>query len=97
MNQPICKIDMTPLVGVALILVIVVNAAVWPFFYVIVNRAGAFLFSLMNIIALAGAIVWGVVLFAERHSPLAWTAMGLMLLGFFLIVAAPRAGAAANG
>ncbi len=68
-----------------------VNIIMWPLFYLIVDKAGAFQFSVMNIVALLGAIIWGIVFFAEQHSIYIWTAMALMLAGFFMTFARRRA------
>lgn len=68
---------------------IIINAIMWPLFYLIVKRAGGFQFSIMNVVALTGAIVWGILLFDEQHSIQVWAAIALMLAGFVMTVARP--------
>ena len=71
----------------ALAVAVIVNTIMWPLFYLIVKRAGGFQFSVMNVVALLGAIIWGILIFDEQHSIYVWTAMGLMVAGFVMTVA----------
>ena len=66
---------------------VAINAIMWPMFYIIVRRAGASLFSVMNIIGVIGGIGWGVLFFDEAHSGYVWGAAVLMLTAFALMVA----------
>ena len=51
----------------------------------VIHRAGAvFASQTAYLITLAG-VLWGMVLFEERHSPYIWAALGLMLLGLVLV------------
>ena len=70
----------------ALAAAVVINAIMWPMFYVIVRRAGASLFSIMNIIGVIGGIGWGILFFDESHSAYVWGAAGLMLAAFVMMV-----------
>ena len=65
---------------------VVINAIMWPMFYVIVRRAGASLFSIMTIIGVVGGIGWGILFFDEVHSAYVWGAAGLMLTAFVMMV-----------
>ena len=75
---------------------VVVNILMWPLFYEIVKRTGAFLMSMINVVGVVAGILWSMVFFAERHSDFIWLAGGLMLIGLGLILArqilAARAG-----
>lgn len=86
-------VDLVGLGPAALFAVIgaaIVNAIMWPLFYLIVNRAGGFQFSVMNIVALVAAITWGVVFFGEQHSYYVWMAIGLMIAGFVMTTMSHR-------
>ena len=65
---------------------VIINAIMWPMFYIIVRRAGASLFSIMNIIGVVGGIGWGILFFDETHSAYVWGAAGLMLAAFVMMV-----------
>ncbi|MEQ8344121.1 MAG: DMT family transporter [Sneathiellaceae bacterium] len=67
-----------------------INAVVWPFFFFLINRTGAVLFSMMNVVGLVFGTLWGILLFADSHSPLVWLSGALMLVGFFLVVLTPQ-------
>ena len=81
----------------ALLGAVVINILMWPLFYTIVKRTGAFLMSMINVVGVVGGIVWSMVFFAEKHSGFIWLAGALMLLGLGLILMRPllaaRAGA----
>ncbi len=68
---------------------VVVNILMWPLFYEIVKRTGAFLMSMINVVGVVAGILWSMVFFAERHSGFIWLAGGLMLIGLGLILARP--------
>ncbi|MDP7642444.1 MAG: DMT family transporter [Alphaproteobacteria bacterium] len=68
---------------------VVVNILMWPLFYEIVKRTGAFLMSMINVVGVVAGILWSMVFFAERHSDFIWLAGGLMLIGLGLILARP--------
>lgn len=74
----------------ALLAAMAINAVIWPFFFYLINRTGAVLFSMMNVIALFFGTIWGILLFADAHSPLVWIAGALMIAGFFLVVFSPQ-------
>ena len=64
-------------------------------FYILIRMTGAFLFSIMNILAVSLGFIWSMVFFSEAHSLFVWIAMALMLSGVLLITLQPgRAGAA---
>lgn len=73
----------------ALLGAVLINVVMWPLFYEIVRRTGAFMFSIMNIIGVLGGFGWGMLFFGERHSAFIWLAGALMLAGLGLIVARP--------
>ncbi|MDP6473381.1 MAG: DMT family transporter [Alphaproteobacteria bacterium] len=68
---------------------VVVNILMWPLFYEIVKRTGAFLMSMINVVGVVAGILWSMVFFGERHSGFIWLAGGLMLIGLGLILARP--------
>lgn len=70
-----------------------INAVIWPFFFFLINRTGAVLFSMINVVGLVFGTLWGILLFDDAQSPLVWLAGALMLVGFFLVVLTPRADA----
>ena len=70
----------------SLVAAVIINAIMWPMFYLIVRRAGASLFSVMNIIGVVGGIGWGILFFDETHSAYVWAAAGLMLAAFVMMV-----------
>ena len=84
----------------SLVAAVIINVIMWPLFYVIVRRAGATLFSIVNIIGVVGGIGWGILFFGETHSTYVWGAAALMLAAFVMMVIgsiqsrehAPRAG-----
>lgn len=76
----------------ALAAAVIINLVMWPLFYILIKMTGAFLFSIMNIVAVVLGFVWSMVFFAEVHSHYVWIAMALMLAGVLLIVLRPRAG-----
>ncbi len=71
----------------ALLGAVVINTLMWPLFYTIVKRAGAFLFSMVNIIGVVAGVVLGVLLLGESHSAYVWIAACLMIAGFLTIIA----------
>lgn len=73
----------------ALLGAVVINVLMWPLFYIIVKRTGAFLMSMINVVGVFGGIVWSMVFFGERHSAFIWLAGGLMLIGLGLILMRP--------
>ena len=70
----------------SLVAAVIINAIMWPMFYLIVRRAGASLFSVMNIIGVVGGIGWGILFFDETHSAYVWAAAGMMLAAFVMMV-----------
>jgi drug/metabolite transporter (DMT)-like permease len=73
----------------ALLGAILINILMWPLFYEIVKRTGAFLMTMINVVGVVGGIVWSTVFFAERHSGFIWLAGALMLMGLGLILMRP--------
>jgi len=72
---------------------VVINLIMWPMFYILIRMTGAFLFSIMNILAVVLGFIWGLAFFAEAHSLFVWVAMALMLSGVLLITLQPGRGA----
>jgi drug/metabolite transporter (DMT)-like permease len=54
-------------------------------FFEIVRRAGAVFVSQFNYMVVPSGIVWGMVVFHERHSAWVWIAIPLMLIGVTLV------------
>ena len=75
---------------------VVINILMWPLFYAIVKRTGAFLMSMINVVGVVGGIVWSMVFFAERHSGFIWLAGALMLMGLGVILLRPILAARAD-
>ena len=75
---------------------VAVNVIMWPLFYLIVKRTGAFLLSTINVVGVFGGIIWGMIFFSERHSEFVWLAGALMLAGLALIILRPALVAAAH-
>ena len=69
----------------ALLLTIAITAANLCLFFEIVRRAGAVFFSQFNYIVVPSGILWGMLLFHERHSPWIWLAVLAMLSGIALV------------
>ena len=80
----------------ALLGAVVINILMWPLFYEIVKRTGAFLMSMINVVGVVGGIVWSMVFFAEQHSGFIWLAGALMLMGLGLILMRPVLAARAS-
>ena len=72
--------------GWAVIAAIAINSLIWPLFFGIIRITGAFLFSMMNIVAVIFGFFWGWLFYAEAPSPWVWTAAALMLSAFLLIM-----------
>jgi drug/metabolite transporter (DMT)-like permease len=62
------------------------------FMFEIVRLAGPVFFSQVSYLIAAGGVLWGMALFNERHSPLIWFALVLMLGGIALVNARVGAG-----
>ncbi|MBM3517219.1 MAG: DMT family transporter [Alphaproteobacteria bacterium] len=69
----------------AVVIAIAINAANFILFFEIVRRAGAVFFSQFNYVAVVAGIIWGMLLFEERHSGWLWAALALMLAGLALV------------
>ena len=72
--------------GWAVIAAIGINTLIWPLFYGTIQITGAFLWSMMNIIAVIFGFFWGWVFFSESPSIWIWLATLLMLSSFLLII-----------
>ncbi|MFP6741939.1 MAG: hypothetical protein VCD33_09990 [Alphaproteobacteria bacterium] len=64
------------------------------FMFEIVRLAGTVFFSQVSYLIAAGGVLWGMALFDERHSPMIWFALVLMIGGIALVNA--RSGAATH-
>jgi drug/metabolite transporter (DMT)-like permease len=73
----------------ALMGAVVINILMWPLFYEIVKRTGAFLMSMINVVGVIGGMVWSMLFFGEQHSGYIWLAGALMLLGLGFILTRP--------
>ena len=51
----------------------------------LIRIAGPVFMSQSNFLSVAFAVALGMALFGERHSMLVWSAMGLILVGVFLV------------
>jgi drug/metabolite transporter (DMT)-like permease len=76
----------------ALAAAVAINLIMWPVFYILIRMTGAFLFSIVNILAVTLGFIWSLVFFAEAHSLFVWIAMALMLSGVLLITLQPGRG-----
>ena len=72
--------------GWAVIAAIAINSLIWPLFYGIIRLTGAFLFSMMNVVAVVFGFFWGWLFYAEAPSIWIWAAAILMLAAFGLIM-----------
>ena len=63
----------------------------------LIRTAGPVFFSLVNYFTTASGVVWGMLLFGERHSPWIWAALVLMFGALALVNARPAARATNNG
>ncbi len=68
------------------------TGAALAFMFEIVRLAGPVFFSQVSYLIAAGGVLWGMALFGERHSPMIWFALVLMLGGIALVNARPGAG-----
>ena len=68
------------------ILVFVLAGAVesWIYFHLI-NSRGSVLVSFGYFVALFAGIGWGMLIFAETHSPATWLSVGLLVLALWLV------------
>ena len=73
----------------ALLGAVLINVIMWPLFYEIVKRAGAFLFSMINVIGVVSGFGWGILFFGEGHSIFVWVSGVVMLVGLGLILVRP--------
>jgi drug/metabolite transporter (DMT)-like permease len=63
----------------------------------LIRTAGPVFFSLVNYFTTASGVVWGMLLFGERHSPWIWAALVLMFGALALVNARPAVRATKNG
>ncbi len=63
----------------------------------LIRTAGPVFFSLVNYFTTASGVVWGMLLFGERHSPWIWAALALMFGALALVNARPAARATNDG
>jgi drug/metabolite transporter (DMT)-like permease len=54
-------------------------------FQLIIRKAGPVVFSSNNFVTTLAAVIWGMIIFGERHSAYVWGAIALMCLGLFLV------------
>lgn len=69
----------------ALVLASVVHALVYASYVWLVGRAGAVFASLVSYLVTLFGVAWAMLLLGERYSGVFWGAVGLMLLGMFLV------------
>jgi len=69
----------------ALIGMMVVSSAAYVMFLSVVKMAGAVFASVIGYVITLAGVFWGLVFFAERHSPWVWAALALMLAGMLLV------------
>jgi len=72
--------------GWAVVAAILINTLVWPLFYGTIRITGAFLWSMMNIIAVIFGFFWGWLFFGEAPSFWVWAAAALMMSSFLIII-----------
>jgi drug/metabolite transporter (DMT)-like permease len=71
--------------GWAVIVSALINAYFFVLFQIIIRLAGPVVFSSNNFVTTLSAVVWGMIIFGERHSAYVWGAIALMCLGLFLV------------
>ncbi len=76
---------------IALIAMMLVSSIAYVLFLYAVKLAGAVFASMAGYIITLSGVFWGMMFFAERHSPWVWTALVLMLLGMVLVTPRRRA------
>ena len=69
----------------ALLGVAAVTVLDYALFACLVSRAGAVFTSQSAYVVTVAGVLWGMLLFGERHSVWVWTALGLLLVGIFLV------------
>ena len=80
----------------AILAMMVVSSAAYVMFLYVVKMAGAVFASMAGYVITLAGVFWGMVFFAERHSPWVWAALALMLVGMLLVTprrSAPDIGA----
>ena len=75
----------------ALIAMMLVSSVAYVLFLYSVKLAGAVFASMAGYVITLSGVFWGMVFFAERHSPWVWAALVLMLLGMVLVTPRRRA------
>ena len=75
---------MTPLGPVIAMLAVVTVVVNVTFFLLLKLGGGVFTSQKAYVTAIAG-VLWGILLLGETMSPLAWGAIGLVLLGMYLV------------
>ena len=75
----------------ALIAMMLVSSVAYVLFLYSVKLAGAVFASMAGYVITLAGVFWGIVFFAEQHSPWVWAALVLMLLGMVLVTPRRRA------
>lgn len=63
----------------------VVNTAAYAMFIYLVNHAGPVFASQVAYVVTLSGVLWGIAIFAERHSPWIWLSLALMMAGLALV------------
>lgn len=70
---------------IALLATMPIMALVWCFLMEIARVADAVYLSLFDYLATLAGVVWGIVIFAEHHSPWVWGALALLMVSIWLV------------
>ncbi len=78
-----------------IVALIVVNTAGYLMFIELVRIAGPVFAAQMGYLITASGVLWGIAVFAERHSAWVWAALAVMFAGLFLVNPRPNRAAPA--
>lgn len=70
---------------ISLVLLVVVSAAAYLAFLALVRLSGAVFASLTTYLITLAGVLWGMLLFGERHSLWIWAAVVLLVVGMVLV------------
>lgn len=80
----VLQAEMTGSAVLPLVLATAINAAFFVLFFALVARLGPARFSLFNYLAVAGGILWSLLIFSEKPAALFWVALVLMMAAMYL-------------
>lgn len=71
--------------GLAIVGITVASSLAYSMFFYTIRKSGAVFASQCAYIITISGVIWGIMLFAERHSAWVWSAVVVMLLGLVLV------------